>query len=251
MNRRVAFAVSAAAFLVVASGAAVAGGRAAPADGARGQPDVKVMMERSKKCMRDASAFVAKTRFDKKDLERYIAEYPSFDALDIDGDKDRDANGPRCPELSEAVKNPKYVSWARTRGLDPKDWLQKALRISLTDAKRRAPAQAAESKAHMESQKQELAKHCQKMGPDACAQLEKGFAQGAELMREGEAMMALLPDATPTEAALLGEYEARLREATAERHRARRGAEAGPGLQAADTEESGDADAPEEEPPQR
>ncbi len=186
------------------------------------QPDLKTIMERSKACLRQVSAQAAKVTFDRKDLERYLAEVRSFDALDVD----TAAEGPegwRCVALDDAAKEPRYVAWARERRLDPRDWLLKSVRISLTDTKRRAPAQAAEMKAQMESQRGEMAKHCKQMGPNACAEMERSFALGEELMRESRAMMALLPEPTRAEAALLVEYDGRLREVMEGRRQGRQG----------------------------
>jgi hypothetical protein len=108
--------------------------------------------------------------------------------------------------------------------------------------KRRAPAQNAQLKAQMDAQRKELAQRCKSMGPGACADVERMFAQGDDLIRETAAMMALLPDPTPAEAALLTEYDARLREASDGRHRRGHRAGAGP------SPDAGDADAPEDGP---
>lgn len=245
MNRAVTVALLSVATLLAAPapalGAGRAGGAGKPGPAGPQQPDVKAMIERNKRCLREASAHASKVTFDRKDLERYLAEYRSFDALELD--KKDDANGPSCPDLAEAVKDRRYVAWARERGLDPKVWMQKSLRIALTDTKRRAPAQAAEMKAQMETQKRELAKHCKSMGPTACADMDKAFAQGDEMVRESAAMMALLPEPTKAEAALLAEYDARIRETTegARRERHGPGGEPGPDADA--------ADAPDEPPP--
>jgi hypothetical protein len=244
VNRRVA--ITAAVLLVAVLSTAAPVAAAPPARGAGGgqAPDLKAMMERNKKCIRELSTHASKVTFDRKDLEKYLAEYRSFDALGVDEAKDDGPDGFKCVDLADALKDPKYTAWARERRLDAKDWLLKSLRISLTHTKRRAPAQAAEAKAQMESQRIEMAKHCKSWGPNACRDMEKSFAQGDEMMRESAAMMALLPEPTRAEATLLGEYDARLREAT-EGRRDRRGREgAGPETDRPDAPEDEDAERP-------
>jgi hypothetical protein len=241
MNRRAVLALAVLALAAPSVARPAAGSRAAaPGDGAEKQRlDTKAMIERNKRCMRAASAQAAKVTFDRKDVEKYLAEWRSFQALDVGKGWDVDAEGRECLELDAAIADPKYVAWARQRGLDPKTWAAKSLRITLTHAKRRAPGQAAETKAQMESQRRELTKHCKSMGPDACRDLERAFADSEQMMREGEAMMALLPDPTGAEAALLAEYEPRLREALEGRQRRHgRGGAGEPGAE--DAPEEGD-----------
>jgi hypothetical protein len=168
------------------------------------------MMERNKKCMRELSAQASKVSFDRKDIEKYLAEWRSFDTLDVVDDGSDSAPGPECVDIDKALADPKYVAWARGRGLDARSWLLKSLRISLTHTKRRAPAQNAEMKAQMDTQRRELAKHCKSMGPNACSDMEKAFGQSEEAMRDMAATMALLPEPSRAEAALLTEYDARL-----------------------------------------
>lgn len=212
-------------------------------------PDLKAMVERNKRCLREASAHVSNVTFGRKDLERYLAEWASFDALDF-GDKD-DA-GPQCIDLAAAVKNPKYVAWCRERGLEPKAWLLSSARITLTRARQKAPAEAAQMKEQMETQKREMAKHCKSMGPTACRDMEQAFAQGDDMMRETAAMMALFPEPTRAEAALLTEYDERLTQAMDARHGGRGRSRSPAGEQDAlpDDDAPGDAE-PDEPPPRR
>lgn len=212
MNPRVALAAA----LLVALSSATARAAAAPARGGAGgrELDAKAAMERNKKCMRELSAQAAKVTFDRKDVEKYLAEWESFEELDLAGDdaEDDDA-GPDCVDLGAALADPQYVAWARERGVEPRSWLLKSLRISLTHAKRHFPAQAAEMKAQLESQRRELTKHCKSMGPDACRDMDKGFVDAEAASRDLAAMMASLPEPSRAEAALLTEYDARLAEA--------------------------------------
>lgn len=214
----------------------------APAADPGTAPDVKATMERNKRCLSVLSKHGSRVSYDRKDLEKYLAEWPSFDALDIDQAQGDSANGPECVDLPAALANPRYAAWARERGLDPKDWLLKSLRISLTYAKWRAPAQAAEMKAQMEMQRREMEKHCKSMGPGACRDLERAFAGSEDAMREMAAMMALLPDPTRSEAALLAEYDLRLRRAAegGERRERRRGALHGGDEDAGDAGQDGE-----------
>lgn len=216
MSRRLAL-VFAVLSVAVSTGAAPS--TAAPAGRAGGKPpDVKAMMERNRKCMRELSAHAAKVSFDRKDLEKYLAEFRSFDELDIgkgpDDDSDDDKPGMDCVDLSAAAADPRYVAWARERRLDPKTWLLKSMRITLTNVKRRAPAQAAEMKERMDEQRRELEKRCGSMGPNACSEMRQAFASGDEAMRENAALWALFPEPSRAEAALLAEYDARLRKVT-------------------------------------
>ncbi len=199
----------------------------AAAPGAGGQPpDVKAMIARNKQCLRALSAEIGQVTFDRKDVEKYLAEWPSFDALELGKGRYEEGQGPECADVAAVVADPRYVAWTRERGLTPRGWLQKSLRITLTNAKRRAPAQLAEMKAQMEAQRREMAKHCQSMGPTACRDMERSFASADEAARETSAMFALFPEPTRAEAALLAEYGARL-EAVSERPRRRGGPRGG------------------------
>lgn len=186
---------------------------AAPARPAGPQPDVKVLVERNKQCLRKLSTHVSKVSFGRKDVERYLAEWRSFDALEEERASADATPGPECVDLSAALADPKILAWARERGLDPKDWLLKSMRISLTYAKRTLPARNAEMKAQLEAQRRELAQRCKSMGPNACREIEAAFAQGDEMVRQSSELMALFPDPSPAEAALLDEFAVRLREA--------------------------------------
>jgi hypothetical protein len=206
------------------------------AAGTGGQPpDVRAQLERNKKCMREVSAQASKVTFDRKDVEKYLAEWLSFDELDeSEGSDEDEKDGPECVDLAAALAEPKYVAWARERKLDPKSWLLKSMRITLTHAKRHAPAQAAEMKAQMDAQRRELAKHCESMGPNACRDMDKAFAGADEMVRETSAMMALFPEPTRAEAALLSEYDDRLQEVIEGGRRGRDG-EGGPDGDAGDS----------------
>lgn len=68
------------------------------------------------------------------------------------------------------------------------------------------------------------------MGPDACREIQQAFASGDDAMREVQAMWALFPEPSRAEAALLVEYDPRLREVHEGGHRrGDRGDELDPG----------------------
>lgn len=213
MSRRLAVLVCGVFSTALLSGAGPS--TVAAARGAQGQPDPKALMERNKRCLREASAQVSKVSFDRQDLEKVLAEYRSFDALDIDEEDDaadEDVTAMECFDLSTALADRRYVAWARERGLDPKVWLLKSARVVLTHARWRAPAEQAEMKRQMDSQRRELEKRCGSMGPEACREVQKAFASGDASMRELEAMWALFPEPSRAEAALLAQYDRRIRQ---------------------------------------
>lgn len=212
MSRRVPVLVCGVVCLALLSGAGPSTGAAGR--GPRGQPDPKALMERNKRCLREASAQVSKVSFDRQDIEKVLAEWRSFDELDIDEKRDDAADGDtsvECFDLSAALADPRYVAWARERRLDPKIWLLKSARVALTHARWRAPAEQAEMKKQMDSQRRELEKRCGSMGPDACREVQQAFASGDATMRELAAMWALFPEPSRAEAALLAQYDGRLR----------------------------------------
>jgi hypothetical protein len=91
------------------------------------------------------------------------------------------------------------------------------------------------------------------MGPNACRDIEQAFASTDATVRETTAMMAVFPEPTRAEAALLAEYDARLREV----HRrdpeatARDGASEGPGEVGGAPDEGGDPEAAPPDAPER
>lgn len=245
MDRRLALAIALLSVSFSAGAAPPASDRpGAPADG---QPDMKAMMERNRRCIRALSAEAAKVTFSRKDLDAYLAEWRSFEELDLDDEND----AVDCVDVSKAAADPRYVAWARERRLDPKPWMLKSMRITLTYTKRRAPQQVAEMKQQMEGQRRELEKQCKNMGPTACRDLQQAFASGDELVRESQAMWALFPEPTRAEAALLDEYDARLRQVIEEERRAGRGRHGDiPGEDDPGAEDAGNEDpAPKEEAP--
>lgn len=202
-------------------------------------PDPAAALARQRACLEAVVKQVSKVTFDRKDVERLLAEWRSFDALD-EG-LDREVEGVECFRIDQVLADPKYLAWARGRGLDPKKWLLASARISMTHAKRSAGPRAAEARAQFEAQRRELRGRCGAMGPTACAELERGFAAGEAALREGEKIMALFPEPTRAEAALLAEFAPRLEEVMESDGTAR---EAGPGDGAADEpeEQSNDDD---------
>jgi len=224
MDRRIALAITITITLLSVSLTAGAAPPASdpPAPPADGQPDMKAMMERNRKCLRALSAEAAKVSFGRKDLDAYLAEWRSFEELDLDEENDVD-----CVDVSKAAADPRYVAWARERRLDPKPWMLKSMRITLTYTKRRAPQQMAEMKQQMEAQRRELEKQCKNMGPTACRDLQQAFASSDELVRESQALWALFPEPTRAEAALLDEYDGRLRQVIEEERRAGKGRHGG------------------------
>lgn len=198
-------------------------------------PDPAAALTRQRACLEAVVKQVSKVTFDRKDVERLLAGWRSFDALD-EG-LDREVEGVECFRIDQVLADPKYLAWARGRGLDPRRWLLASARISMTHAKRSAGPRAAEARAQLEAQRRELRGRCGAMGPTACAELERGFAAGEAALREGEKIMALFPEPTRAEAALLAEFAPRLEEVMESDGTAR---EVGPG--------DGAADEPEEEP---
>lgn len=189
---------------------------AAPSAAAAQQaPDMKALIERQRKCLKAISAHLSKVSFDEKDVEAFLANWRSFDALDLDDEAEDDA-GPECVDLPAALADPGYVAWARQHRVDPKTWLPKSLRITLTYVKRRTPAQMAEMKAQMAAQRAELEKSCKSMGPNACQEVAKAYANSDELMKESMATVALFPEPTRAEAALLERHGARIQAAVEE-----------------------------------
>lgn len=195
---------------------------APPPAATRRPADPKASAAKQRECLRAMSARVAKITFGRKDVERHLAEWRSFEALDDRGGADEVGGGTECVDLSAAVADPRYVAWARQRGLDPGGWLLASMRITLTFAKRQAPAQAAEMRRQLEKVRRDLEAACSKGSRDACATSKQAAAGADELAREVAALTALFPEPTRAEAALLDEYADRLR-AAAEDPEERRG----------------------------
>jgi hypothetical protein len=186
---------------------ALAGVMAAPARAAPPKPpDPAAELARQKDCVRSAVKEVSKVTFTRKDVERLLAEWKGFDALGED-QKEEDTE---CFAVGKILADPKYVAWAKGRGLDPRGFLLASARISMTFVKHRAPARVAQGRAQFQAQRTELRARCASMGPNACAEMEKGFVQAEAMMKEAEAFMALFPSPTAAEAKLLDEYGDRL-----------------------------------------
>jgi hypothetical protein len=170
-------------------------------------PDPAAELARQKDCVRAAVKELSKVTFTRKDVEKLLAEWRGFEALDEDEKEEGDTE---CFAVGKILRDPKYVAWAKGRGLDPRGFLLASARISMTFVKHRAPARVAQGRAQFEAQRTELRARCASMGPNACAELEKGFAQAEAVMKEAEAFMALFPSPTAAEAKLLDEYGDRL-----------------------------------------
>jgi len=184
---------------------------AAPRQAAPPAADPASELGRQKACLRAVVQQVSKVAFDRKDVERFLAEWRSFDALE--GLPGAGESGPECFKVEEVLADPTYLAWARSRGLEPRAWLLASVRISMTWARRSGGGHVAEAKAQLEAQRRELTARCASMGPTACADLEKGLAAGEAAIRSGAELMALFPEPSAAEARLLDQYGPRLDEA--------------------------------------
>lgn len=170
-------------------------------------PEPAGELARQKECVRSAAKELSKVTFTRKDVERLLAEWKGFDALGEDVDEEGDAV---CFQVGRILADPKFVAWAKGRGLDPRGFLLASARISMTWVRHTAPAKAARGRAQLEAQRTELRSRCASMGPSACGEVEKGFADAEKLLREAEGFTALFPAPTTAEVKLLDEYGPRL-----------------------------------------
>jgi hypothetical protein len=214
-------------------------------------PDPKAQLAKVKECIRKASAEVAKVTYARKDVEKFLAEWQSFEALDEKGDDAKEQDGPDCQDFSKVIGDPKYVAWARARGLEPRTWMQKSLRISLTFAKRRAPAQAEEGRRQIAKLQEGFEGACKRGQGDACAQLKQMTAAGEAMIQESLSFMALFPEPTKAEGLLLEEFGSRLAVAMEGRNHRDRGSPYRDDAEAAADDEGPSDDAPSGPPARR
>ena len=144
--------------------------------------------------------FTGGVRFDKSDVESLIELWDEYNEFGDENDEDD-------IDFDAILSDSEYRSWAASRGLDADDWLRKTIRITMVLFREHVLQSAAMMPEQLAQQMEMIEQQREQLGEEMYQQFKASMetsSRYSELMLDAAKE---LPQATPSEAAVLESYQ--------------------------------------------
>jgi hypothetical protein len=152
------------------------------------------------------SEFVKDVRFNEKDVQNLISQWDDFNSIS----EEQDTEEEEYVDFDSILKDPAYLSWAKSNGLDSDDWLKKSMRITAMIMRTQLEENMSGGQFDMTGQLAELEKMRDQMGEEMYLQMKQALETGAAAMQGLNNSYKELPAPTDSERALLVKYKNQL-----------------------------------------
>ena len=177
-----------------------------PAIGQSSQDEINESNRKFQEWAVSISEFVKDVRFNEKDVHDFINQRDEFNAFG----EEQDSDDEEYVDFNSILKDPAYLSWAKSKGLDSDDWLKKSMRITAVMMRTQMEENMSGSQFDMTGQLAEIEKMRDQMGEEMYLQMKQALEAGAAAMQGLNNFYKELPDPTDTEKALLLKYKNQL-----------------------------------------
>lgn len=210
---------------ILLSGAALAWGQSGAARVAVNEPQatrvdiddrdgVEAMRSRIFAFVEGLTDYTAEVRVGDSDLEAILDHYAALDEMDDGEDTggvvERAYRDGRY-DFDVIVRDPTYVSWARSRDLEPEGFFRGLLRLEALRMREEGLAGLERAQQEMPAQRAQLESMKESMGEEGYDQALAALEAAAEMVEDTRVLMARLPQPSPDEAALLDANRQRIR----------------------------------------
>ena len=177
-----------------------------PAIGQSSQDEINESSRKFQEWAVSISEFVKDVRFNEKDVHDFINQRDEFNAFG----EEQDSDDEEYVDFNSILKDPAYLSWAKSKGLDSDDWLKKSMRITAVMMRTQMEENMSGSQFDMTDQLAELEKMRDQMGEEMYLQMKQALEAGAAAMQGLNNFYKELPVPTDTEKSLLLKYKNQL-----------------------------------------
>ena len=152
------------------------------------------------------SAFIGDIRFKESDVVSLIELWDEFDAIEgLDAEEESEAM-----DFDAILGDPAYQAFASSHDLDGRDWLRKAMRISMALYREQVLESAARMPQQYEQQMQMIEAQKDQLGEDMYEQMKAAMDEGRVFVDLLVSTAKRLPQPTAAEAELLDTYREQL-----------------------------------------
>jgi hypothetical protein len=157
--------------------------------------------------MKVIAEFTRGIEFGEKDIQAVIEYWPEMNELEImQEDDSAEVASEFARDVRQILADSEYQQWARSRGLEPEDFLRGSMRISMVFMAQQMESQQEMLASQQASYKAMVEQSCAQVDSETCAQMQDAMEQSFAI---GEAMQKAtkqLPPPTAAELKLLEQY---------------------------------------------
>jgi hypothetical protein len=178
---------------------------ASSASGQSSRDDIAASTIQFEQWSKSLAEFVQDVRFNEKDIQSFISLADDFNSIGRAEDDEEE-----YVDLGTVLHDSKYLSWARSKGIDSEIWLKKSMRIIAVMMRTEIEANSSEEQLDMQAQIEQLEEMRAQMGEEAYQQTLQAMAAASAAMQGLDQAYKNLPVPTEAEKALLAQYKDQL-----------------------------------------
>jgi hypothetical protein len=178
---------------------------ASSASGQSSRDDIAASTIQFEQWSKSLAEFVQDVRFNEKDIQSFISLADDFNSIGRAEDDEEE-----YVDFGTVLHDSKYLSWARSKGIDSEIWLKKSMRIIAVMMRTEIEANSSEEQLDMQAQIEQLEEMRTQMGEEAYQQTLQAMAAASAAMQGLDQAYKNLPVPTEAEKALLAQYKDQL-----------------------------------------